>query len=126
MELEGHLVEHLESIALFVLGADFGALEDEESGKGEDLADSDSSSQLWSHPSDFSIGSQVSPETLQGRSSDAEDGLEPSLAPQFGPQVALHRQALQDLNSTTPATEESTIQYDDVSVGEATTKQALS
>lgn len=123
MELEGHLAEHLESIALFVLGADFDAAD---SGKGEDLAHSDSSSQLWSHPSVFSIGSQVSPEVLQGRSSNAEDDLESALAPQFGPQVALHRQALQDSNSNTPATEESTVQYDNVSAEEATTKQTLS
>jgi hypothetical protein len=60
MDLEGHLAEHLESIALFVLGAEFDANKDEESGRSWDTTGSELSSQLWSHPSEFSRGSQGS------------------------------------------------------------------
>lgn len=70
MDLEGHLAEHLESIALFVLGAEFDADKIEESGRS---SGSELSSQLWSHPSAFSRGSQDPSSKFEGRLSHVED-----------------------------------------------------
>jgi hypothetical protein len=67
MDLEGHLAEHLESIALFVLGAEFDANQNEGS------ATSGSSSQLWSHSSEFLRGSQGPQSIFGGRLSDIGD-----------------------------------------------------
>ena len=77
MELEGHLAEHLQSISLFVLGANIDADDDEESGKSGSAAISEVSSQLLSHPSDSTRGSQGSPGILLSGLSEFEEDLEP-------------------------------------------------
>lgn len=73
MDLEGHLAEHLESLALFVLGAEFDAYKNEEAGRSWSSTYSGLSSQLWSHSSEFLRGSQGSPSKLEGKLSDIGD-----------------------------------------------------
>jgi hypothetical protein len=73
MDLEGHLAEHLESIALFVLGAEFDANKNKESGRSWSSTDSELSSQLWSNPSKFLRGSQSPSSISESRLSDIGD-----------------------------------------------------
>jgi hypothetical protein len=73
MDLESHLAEHLELIALFVLGAEFNTNKNEESERSWSSTKSGLSSQLWSHPSEFMRGSQSHPSMFEGQLSDIGD-----------------------------------------------------